>query len=1092
MSRKTSDVFRTSFLTMDGTLDPNNSQLTFRALQAPLNTTDSTYFSLGAAQTTDPTIRLNKYDASGGLIGTGYIYDTTFNQPPPGNLLIVVGSGTPYPVTYSTNGQSWAVSQNGSALLTTVCQTVAFNGFTWLAGGSDNSGNNTVIYSSNGINWGPNPGASSLLTDSCTTIATDGILWIAGGIGTAVTGNIHSYMIYSYDGLTWTYNPNSYTQFTPRNITCIAQSADIWLAGSSSDASFNNAGNLYYSVDGLSWFNTNIGPNSPIDSYLIDNVYALCWNGSIWLAGGDKGGSSQLVYSGEGHIWNSTNPNSAIFTSVRTISWNGIIWTAGGYDASGLGHTLAYSYDGINWIASPSTNAFPFYCNSITWDGNNWIGVGIKGGGANGVVISTDGIIWNGNTLGTNLIQQGNVVCVNKALPFIAPGPPAVNNYSPLMIIGAISLIVNQASTIYYSTDGISWNQSFEVNNSFGTNSFILQPGLLQTAAWNGSIWVGGFIANDNSGNTVGYSNNGITWYPAETGNNGMTIAMYSTVWGESAFGKAFLSVGYGQNPIFNYTTNGYYWDTYVPNISQGRIICANDSSGIPQLAYNGTLWMATGAGTEYDASYVSIAYSSDGLSWTKSNSGSAIFTNNCSAITWSGSLWVAGGISSGVPVVGYSSDGIIWKQGTLHGVCISGNNINTITNNGSLFLIGSQSSFDISNNNLGYSYDGIDWYPVSPIYSDITILNVPQNTTITSISSITWNGYLWIAVGGQSYNYYGLRTIGIVLYSYNGISWNQSQSASLSFALITNIVATNRINPLNKAILPPPILNQNVTTSGGNSIYTTQANNLYKSSIMSLDETNGILGINQSIQSYTDLSDTPIQAALEISGGSVIVNTTNSVAGLYLTSHGSKESGGRIELYDALHRNGWRIDNNVKSGNHLQISNYDSSNQPVLAIDMSSSTTAYSMGIGMMADGSYNLSISGDVYVNNYSYISGTKSFEIDHPNPVLNQTHSLRHNCVEGPTRGENLYRWTLRTENRSCVQTLPSYSQYLNERWQFLVQPVNSFGKGYVKLSPCETFFTLTVNEEGTYSIIGIATRKDKAALGFDAMGVEVPKV
>lgn len=155
---------------------------------------------------------------------------------------------------------------------------------------------------------------------------------------------------------------------------------------------------------------------------------------------------------------------------------------------------------------------------------------------------------------------------------------------------------------------------------------------------------------------------------------------------------------------------------------------------------------------------------------------------------------------------VGYGSDGINWKQGTLHGVCISGNNINTITNNGSLFLIGSQSSFDISNNNLGYSYDGIDWYPVSPIYSDVTILNVPQNTTITSISSITWNGYLWIAVGGQSYNYYGLRTIGIVLYSYNGISWNQSQSASLSFALITNIVATNRINPLNKAILPPPI----------------------------------------------------------------------------------------------------------------------------------------------------------------------------------------------------------------------------------------------------------------------------------------------
>ena len=44
MSRKTSDVFRTSFLTMDGTFDTNNSQLYFRALQKPLNTVSGEYF----------------------------------------------------------------------------------------------------------------------------------------------------------------------------------------------------------------------------------------------------------------------------------------------------------------------------------------------------------------------------------------------------------------------------------------------------------------------------------------------------------------------------------------------------------------------------------------------------------------------------------------------------------------------------------------------------------------------------------------------------------------------------------------------------------------------------------------------------------------------------------------------------------------------------------------------------------------------------------------------------------------------------------------------------------------------------------------
>jgi hypothetical protein len=45
--------------------------------------------------------------------------------------------------------------------------------------------------------------------------------------------------------------------------------------------------------------------------------------------------------------------------------------------------------------------------------------------------------------------------------------------------------------------------------------------------------------------------------------------------------------------------------------------------------------------------------------------------------------------------------------------------------------------------------------------------------------------------------------------------------------------------------------------------------------------------------------------------------------------------------------------------------------------------------------------------------------------------------------------------------------------------------------VTLSSCETFFTLTTNEEGTYSVLGIATRKDKGALPFDEQGTEPVK-
>ena len=147
MSRKTSNVFRTTFLTMDGTFDPNESQLFFRPLQAPLNTTDNSYYSLAPAQVFDPTLRINKYD-SNGIQGSlpAYLYDTEFNPPPEGKFLIVAGGAAPNTLIYSTNRDYWNTSPTGISFLTTSCLAIAYDGFTWLAGGI---GTRNVVYSSN-------------------------------------------------------------------------------------------------------------------------------------------------------------------------------------------------------------------------------------------------------------------------------------------------------------------------------------------------------------------------------------------------------------------------------------------------------------------------------------------------------------------------------------------------------------------------------------------------------------------------------------------------------------------------------------------------------------------------------------------------------------------------------------------------------------------------------------------------------------------------------------------------------------------------------------------------------------------------------
>jgi len=99
------------------------------------------------------------------------------------------------------------------------------------------------------------------------------------------------------------------------------------------------------------------------------------------------------------------------------------------------------------------------------------------------------------------------------------------------------------------------------------------------------------------------------------------------------------------------------------------------------------------------------------------------------------------------------------------------------------------------------------------------------------------------------------------------------------------------------------------------------------------------------------------------------------------------------------------------------------------------------------------------------------------------------LRHCFVEAPTRGDNLYRWTLTTTHRVAEQELPSYSPFLNENWQFYVNPVASMGEGYVVLADDERSFRLNVSEDGTYTVLGVATRKDAAAKAFfDETGVE----
>jgi hypothetical protein len=138
----------------------------------------------------------------------------------------------------------------------------------------------------------------------------------------------------------------------------------------------------------------------------------------------------------------------------------------------------------------------------------------------------------------------------------------------------------------------------------------------------------------------VAYSNDGITWNNISTSTN-----LFSIGYDIAYNGKIFVAVGTGPNKIC-YSNDGLTW------IGLGNPMGTFAVSGI---AWNNQGWVAVG-----DASFVgdSIAYSSNGISWTNISTSTNIFSygNN---ICWDGKRWIA--VGGGPNTIATSYDGITW-----------------------------------------------------------------------------------------------------------------------------------------------------------------------------------------------------------------------------------------------------------------------------------------------------------------------------------------------------------------------------------------------------------------------------------------------
>jgi hypothetical protein len=196
-------------------------------------------------------------------------------------------------------------------------------------------------------------------------------------------------------------------------------------------------------------------------------------------------------------------------------------------------------------------------------------------------------------------------------------------------------------SCIKYSTNGRSW-----VNSTKDSANI---TGVWKSIGWDGNMWVA--VGTDMSTTTIIYSNDGIIWNKAS-------------------------GTGFSTNGGFSVTSNGFLWVATGDTASNtnGAILISSDginwsatTGNVPgsitgqAVAYNGKQWVLFGQRSFTDG-IIFVSY--DGLNWYNSVSGN--FSGKCFNLDWNGSIWVAvGQESNSVNAIKFSKDGYTWTNST-------------------------------------------------------------------------------------------------------------------------------------------------------------------------------------------------------------------------------------------------------------------------------------------------------------------------------------------------------------------------------------------------------------------------------------------
>lgn len=264
-------------------------------------------------------------------------------------------------------------------------------------------------------------------------------------------------------------------------------------------------------------------------------------------------------------------------------------------------------------------------------------------------------------------------------------------------------------ATIRYSYDGLTWYG--DATNTFSSSG--------RGVAFGGDMWVA--VGIDSVGKTIKYSTDGKTWFDTV---NPFTSAGYGVAYGNGRWIAVGANIGGGDT--IKISDDGITWTNKTGHSVATNGVAYNSDPNSPT-------WVAVG--TSSGGGGTPIKYSIDnGLTWQETTNG---FPDVGYAVTYNDSTWIAVGNASGGGYLGsynsilWSIDGIEWFSSNLdfptNGRCIAYNGNGT-------WLAGGDGT---DGNTILKSTDaGINWSP-----SD-------TGASASSIYGITYSNGTWFAVG--------------------------------------------------------------------------------------------------------------------------------------------------------------------------------------------------------------------------------------------------------------------------------------------------------------------------------------------------------